>query len=130
MAWFRVARTPTDSARDAALLLVLVKRAGGRIVQGNAFWAKVRLTKLVFDSELRMTSNRVSGFGFFFGAFQHGPSSGELLGLIDDLVQARLLSTARGPIELTREGDALASELLGDARVWETAGNRKALEAI
>lgn len=130
MGWFRVARTPADSARDAALLLVLVKRAGGSITQGNTFWSKVRLTKLVFDSELRMTLDRLSGFGFFFGMFQHGPSSGELLGLIDDLIESRLLAATGGAIQLTREGDALTTELLGDARVWEDKGNRRALEAI
>ncbi len=130
MGWFRVVRTPADSARDAALLLVLMKRAGGRVAQGNTFWAKVRLTKLVFDSELRMTNGRLNGFGFFFAGFQHGPSSGELLGLIDDLIEARLFSTASGAIALTPQGDAVATELLNDQRVWDQSGNRKTLEAI
>src|SRR5207253_11351449 len=82
--WFRADRSPGDSARDAALLLILLAKAGGSVGgQKSPFWAKVRLTKLVFDSEHRMMRDRVKGFGFFFGAFQHGPSSGDLLGLLD-----------------------------------------------
>lgn len=131
MGWFRVERQPGDSARDAALVLLLLARAGGRVSAGsNSFWAKVRLTKLVFDAELRMTASRLRGFGFFFGAFQHGPSSGELLALIDDLVEAGIVVARAGRIELTPAGSSIAKELLADARVWDHGGNRAVLSAI
>jgi hypothetical protein len=77
-----------------------------------------------------MTKARLGGFGFFFGGFQHGPSSGELLGMIDDLLAANLVAAESGAIVLTREGNAVADELLGDGRVWSTKGNQAVLAAI
>lgn len=131
VAWFRADRTPSDSARDAALLLILLAKAGGSVGgQKNPFWAKVRLTKLVFDSEHRMMRDRVKGFGFFFGAFQHGPSSGDLLGLLDDLEEAGLVKIEWGDIRLTAEGKSIAEQLLADTRITETGANPAALGAI
>lgn len=84
-------RENKDTTQDILLLLYLFERAGNNISGINTINAKVKLMKLVFLAEKKMVDLKYKGFNFFFNIYKRGPSSKELLQLIDDLMKQKLI---------------------------------------
>lgn len=78
-------RDNRDTSEDILLLLYLINKANNDISGEDILKAKIKLMKLVFLSELAMIDKKLKGFNFFFNLYTHGPSSKELLKLLDDL---------------------------------------------
>jgi len=85
-------REPKDTAQDTLLLLFLLQQGGDKICGKNSFDAKIKLMKLVFLAEMEMVSKRLKGFNFFYNIYKHGPSSMELLQLVDDLEARKFIN--------------------------------------
>ncbi len=101
-----------DSVQDILLVLYLLNEAGERISGSSVLMAKIKLLKLVFLSEKEMVDGRLKGFNFFFNVYKHGPSSIELLNMIDHLSDQKLITYQERTFCITEKGKELISEFI------------------
>lgn len=101
-----------DSVQDVLLVLYLLSQAGNRISGKDPLLAKIKLLKLVFLSEKRMVEEKLKGFNFFFNVYTHGPSSKELLRMIDDLRYQKLMKFENNTFSITEKGEEMVSEFV------------------
>jgi uncharacterized protein YwgA len=80
-----------DTAQDVFLLLYLIQQGGDNVSGKNRLDAQIKLMKLVFLAEKKMLDSKLKGFNFFYNIYKHGPSSMELLQLVDDLRSQKLI---------------------------------------
>jgi len=101
-------RVNEDTAQDVLLLLYLIDKAGNNIFGSNTLDAKIKLMKLAFLAEKEMIEKKYKGFNFFFNIYKRGPSSKELLQLLDDLCSQNLveLDKTNAVISISPKGRA------------------------
>jgi uncharacterized protein YwgA len=119
-----------DSVQDTILLLYLLRESHGSIKEQNLFDAKIRLMKLVFLAEKEMVERRLKGFNFFFNIYKHGPSSWEILCLLDDLSAAGLIKLEDKEIRLTSFGEKLVGDFVDSQRPEQRKNNTKFLSTV
>ena len=91
-------RNTADLVADTILLLYLINKIwpkGKKPIDKTSFEAKVRIMKTVFLSEYFMVKERMKGFNFFFNIYHYGPSSLNVLDLLDDLLDSELIEENR-----------------------------------
>lgn len=86
-------RNMNDIVTDSVLLLYLIQTTTSKegVCDKSLFEAKVRLMKLTFLAEYFMITKQKKGFNFFYNIYNYGPSSLDLLDLLDDLQDAGLI---------------------------------------
>jgi uncharacterized protein YwgA len=112
-------RDPKDTAQDVLLLLYLLKKAGDNISGGDNFEARIKLMKLVFLAEKEMLDKGLKGFNFFFNVYKHGPSSKEVLQMLDDVKSSGLIDfdSVNNTFLLTSKGRGVISDFVDSGNV-------------
>lgn len=101
-----------DTVQDVLLLLYLMDKPAADLSGKTPLLAKIKLLKLVFLAEKEMVEKRLKGFNFFFNIYKRGPSSKELLRMIDDLRAQGLIAfdEAKRAFVVTEKGKELVQE--------------------
>ena len=105
-------RNDKDTTEDVLLLLYLLKKQGGKISDKSIFDAQIKLMKLVFLSEYQMAHSGIKGFNFFFNVFKHGPSSKEVLNLVDHLINRGLIDKKDKEFSLSESGNITINDFV------------------
>ena len=110
---WRHSRDTEDTAQDVLLLLYMLSKSDstGR----NKLEAQLRIMKYTFLAEYQMSVKRAyKGLNFFFNIFKRGPSSTELLNLLDLLVEKKLVSfdETNSAFSLTPGGKSTIEEFI------------------
>ena len=97
----------SDRIRNIVLLMYLVQKTNEKFVMED----NLKVQKLVFLSQKRLTAKKMNGFAYPFFRWLKGPFSGDLNNDITLLRQMKLLRWGDDKIELTEEGKHILESL-------------------
>lgn len=100
-------RSDREITADRLLLLYSVSKTN----EYGRMEGPFKLQKIPFASELDMNTNKTRGFNYSFFRYDYGPLSKEIYDDGAELHKAGLITSLKGPIELTDEGKQIVSSL-------------------